>query len=330
MQEDRQGRLNMARDVYNDAGVVQGKTSSGTMWLEIKKPTHITQNGQGLFYFNEDSYMVIPSSSEPGIRCFANMYVYIRVNEDLVTQIKLLPAEVEDGYRGIYFNQLACGTSQYIESYPSVMVVHPKKFTLSNIQSESGMTFNVTGTSVSVSGVPNAGVSQGNGAYRDESSGMTAFRRTTGKKNAYGRSRYRPKAFRTYNWEPGYGGMCDYVDRESRWANSEQTKLTSEWINSKAWTTIGNLGKDFVWSSDLTDYTGWIYMCGSAYYSGKTVEQSSTAYSKQITIPGLKRLLNYYPWAIRKGSEYYSCNRDGGHLKSRKSGWYINRKNRPD
>lgn len=320
----------MSKDVYNDAGVVQCKTSDGVTWLEIKKPTHVTQNGQGLFTFNEDSFMVIPSSSPEAVRCFANLYVYIRVNEDLVTQIKLLPAEVEDGYRGLYFNQLVARTSQNIKSYPSVMVVYPKRFTLNNIQSESGMTFNVASTGISVSGVPKAGVSQGNGAYIDESSGIAVFRRAINTQFGYGNSNYRPKAFRTYNWELGYGGMCGSVDRGSRWANSEQTVLTSEWVDSKAWTTIGNLGKDFEWSSDVTDYTGCIYMCGSAYYSGTSVQQSSTAYSKQITIPGLKHLLNYYPWAIRKGSEYYSCNRSEGHLKSRKSGYYVNRKNRID
>ena len=47
----------------------------------------------------------------------------------------------------------------------------------------------------------------------------------------------------------------------------------------------------------------------------------------EIVIPGFLEFLDYYPWAIRKSGRWMSCDRDGGHLKSRSGSSWSDVKN---
>lgn len=80
---------------------------------------------------------------------------------------------------------------------------------------------------------------------------------------------------------------------------------------------------DFSASDNGQDGVGWI--AGSAYYS---MTDPIYPAAEAFTIPGFVRFFDYYPWARRIGGSWYSCNRDGGSLKARKSGAWQDRKNR--
>ena len=318
----------MAGDIYGDAGLMEYTDRNGITWLEIKDPVHITQSGKGYCDYAE-SFMVIPGSGAGAVSCFVDIYINIRVNKDLDVQMKIVPEIISNsgGYAGIFFNQMRFGTSKAPWHYPSIMVVYPKYFELRSVQNANNLTF-VCGN-VSISGVPNRGADYGNGAKHIDQDGLslTVMHRGSGNDSThqvwggYGTSEW-VNSGTIYNWKIGEGCECDSVGIDQKGSES--------WIHSSAWIPIGNLATDFNWSEDKENYDGTIYICGTGYYDDLIVDHPSTAIPRAITIPGLKRLLNYYPWSICKNGIYYSCNRPGGCMQSRKSGTYVDRKNRPD
>lgn len=90
----------------------------------------------------------------------------------------------------------------------------------------------------------------------------------------------------------------------------------------------GYIGKlnNFSWVSE-TEGIGYVWVGGSAIYDPSSITNPIWVWGSQIAVPGLRELLNYYPWAIKKGAGYNSCNRSGGSLKMRKSGNWRDCKN---
>ena len=89
---------------------------------------------------------------------------------------------------------------------------------------------------------------------------------------------------------------------------------------------IGKLD-NFQWESE-TSGTGYVWIGGSAIYDDNAITDPIWVAPQRIAIPGLRELLEYYPWARRIGGGWNSCNRSGGSLKIRKSGSWQDRKNR--
>ena len=53
--------------------------------------------------------------------------------------------------------------------------------------------------------------------------------------------------------------------------------------------------------------------------------------SIDVTIPGIRMYLEYYPWAVRHGDddgEWMSCNREGGYVLRRDGRVWVKEKNR--
>lgn len=90
-------------------------------------------------------------------------------------------------------------------------------------------------------------------------------------------------------------------------------------------TYIGQLD-NFVWESE-TSGTGYVWIGGSAIYDSADITDPIAVISKRIAIEGLRDLLTYYPWSIKKGGSYASCNRTGGSLKKRRGSTWVERKN---
>lgn len=76
-------------------------------------------------------------------------------------------------------------------------------------------------------------------------------------------------------------------------------------------------------SSD-TDTNGYIWLSGTGTYQ---VDDPIYPDPVMITIPGFLAFSDYFPWAIRKGGSWASCNRSGGSLTIRKSGAWRDVKN---
>lgn len=327
-------------EIVGDSSLIK-YSYNGHTWYEIYQPTHITDNGKGGYTYvsaGEGALMTLPGSGTTAVRCFVNINVYVRVNENLDTEMKITPLDVESGWRGIYFNQMRYGTSldstpvgnnsSNLVHYPMLFAVYTDNFALKGrVGSKSIDLCSYDGSTVG--GVIKYDLQN---TYSNPSKGLTIVHKKKG--SEYGRSDC-VSSGRILNWKIGYGGSVDTVDEGSRWSGNS---LSNSWMSSSGWFPIGNLERNFHWASNEEDFNGYIYMCGSGYYTNVSIDYGTAAVAKRITIPGLKRLLDYYPWAICKSGKWYSCNRPGGHLKSgenkrmsngRQVVDWVDRKNRP-
>ena len=306
-------------DIYGDANLIQ-YTYDGHTWLELKNGVHLSENGKGGFKYAE-AFMVLPGSHATAVKCYTDIWVFVRVNEDLDCQMKITPGDViRDGCSGFYFPKvIPQGTSD--TSYRATFVTYNHDFRL-----------------VGRVGANNLDMTKPDGktmiladiAFKpsDHSRCINLLKSFASDMEfgAYGSRTFDSVGYR-YNWEIGLGRNAGNEGVNSRYRSGN---LTSAWKGSKGWFDVGNLEKDFAWSEDQENFDGFIYFCGSAHYVNFYYTAGSTAVPKKVTIPGLKRLLDYYPWAIRKGSTWMSCNREGGYLKSREGSSWVDRKNRMD
>lgn len=81
---------------------------------------------------------------------------------------------------------------------------------------------------------------------------------------------------------------------------------------------------DIGWSLEHQN-AGNLYVSGIGLYSGVT--QASYPEPVKIEVPNLKVYLDYFPMAVRKSSNWKSCNRPGGSLQRLSSGKWTNIKN---
>lgn len=81
-----------------------------------------------------------------------------------------------------------------------------------------------------------------------------------------------------------------------------------------AWTRIGNVSE--------MDGTFWIG--GTATYS---VTNPVYPDPTPIQITDWEELINYFPCAVRSGSDWLSCNRTGGNVQRREAGVWVDKKN---
>lgn len=88
---------------------------------------------------------------------------------------------------------------------------------------------------------------------------------------------------------------------------------------------IGKLN-NFVWESE-TSGTGYVWIGGLAIYTDSAITNPIFIRGERIAVPGLRALLDYYPWSLKKGSTWRSCNRSGGSLKIRKGSTWRDCKN---
>lgn len=310
----------MPGDIYAEAGLIQYEYNGHT-WLEVQNPVHISQNGQGSFNYVE-AFMVLPGAGTTAVKCYVDIWVCTRVDENLDTYMKIVPGNViRDGCSGFYYPSVLPGSNRNDSSYPSMLVTYPRDFRLSA---------NVGTTRLMMTAPDGVTVLHGYTDLANQASnpdvGVHILRKQAGLPFAnYGDSTYTANGKR-YHWSIGLGRSAGNEGINSRYSGST---LSSAWIASAGWFKVGNLQKDFEWSEDEENFDGWIYFCGSAYYPGNAYTHATKAVPMKVTIPGLKRLLDYYPWAIRKSSTWMSCNRSGGFLKSREGSDWDDRKNRP-
>ena len=311
---------NMPGDIYGDAGLIKYDWSGHT-WLEVRDPVHISQSGQGGFSYAE-AFMVLPGSGARAVKCYCDIYVCVRVNENLDAYMKIVPGNViADGCSGLYYGAVVPGSNRGDSSYPSIMVTYPHDFRLHG---------NVGSSSISMTN-PQGTVLHNYHDIRHQASNHSIAVNIL-KKQAdggrefenYGDSTYNGSG-RRYHWAIGLGRSAGNEGINVRYSGSE---LSNAWKGSAGWFNAGNLERDFEWDENEENFDGWIYFCGTAYYDGWTFTNGATAVPMRVTIPGLKRLLNYYPWAIRKSTTWMSCNRPTGFLKSLENGAWSDRKNR--
>lgn len=305
-----------SNDIYGDAGLIQYTYNNHT-WLELKNGVHLSEKGQGGFNY-ASAFMVLPGSGHTAVKCYVDMYVFVRVNEDLDCQMKIVPGNViADGCSGLYFPRVVpVGTED--NCYPSIMVTYPHDFRL---MARRGMSdIDMTQPNQTTIILRNT---QDQASNRSRC--INILKSWYGKEfAAYGIRTFDSVGYR-YHWRIGLGRNAGNEGTGQRYSGGS---LTSAWKSSPGWFYVGNLEDDFDWSEDQEEFDGYIYFCGIACYPNFT--SPATAIPKKVTIPGLKRLLDYYPWAIRKGSTWKSCNRAEGYLKSREGSSWKDRKNRMD
>ena len=320
MRKNRSGVEVPSGDIYGDAGLIQ-YTQGGHTWLEVENGVHLSEKGDGGFPMGTSAFMVLPGSNRNAVKCYVDIWVFTRVNENLDAQMKIVPGNViMDNCRGLFYPNVYAGSSMSDESYPSIFVTYPHDFRLVVARGEAQVKFTQPDETTVIHGYTHIEDSPSN-----PSLAVNVLKKQNGTTFAnYGDSTYAPNGKR-YHWAIGLGRSAGNEGVESRYSGGQ---LSSAWKSSAGWFTVGNLEKDFDWSEDDENFDGWIYFCGTAYYPGSPITAGVTAVPNRVTIPGLKRLLDYYPWAIRKSSTWMSCNRSGGHLKSREGSTWSDRKNR--
>ena len=306
-------------DVYADAGLIQ-YTYGGHTWLEVQNGVHLSEKGQGGFKW-ASALMVLPGSGTTSVKCYANIWVFTRVNENLDAYMKIVPGDViRDNCSGLYYPSVVPGSCTNDWSYPSIFVTYPEDFRLiAQVGTNNIRMTRPNGTTVI----------HGYNRIQDQASNSTyavnVLKKQSGSTFAnYGDSTYASNG-RRYHWAIGLGRSAGNQGVSSRYSGDS---LSSAWKSSPGWFTVGNLETHFDWSDNEENFDGYIYFCGTAYYPSMSITSSTVAVPKRVTIPGLKRLLDYYPWAIRKSSTWMSCNRSGGHLKSKEGSAWSDRKNR--
>lgn len=309
----------MADSIYGDAGLVQ-YTSGGHTWLEVKNGVHLSESGDGGFWTGTSAFMVLPGSGRSAVRCYVDIWVFTRVNENLDAQMKITPGNViRDGCSGLFYPSVYPGSSTSDSSYPSIFVTYPHDFRLIADVGAVNIKMTEPDQSTVIHGYNDIRFAASNSTYA-----ISVLKKQAGTDFAnYGDSTYASNG-RRYHWNIGYGRSAGTQGVDQRYSGSS---LSSAWMTSPGWFSVGNLEKDFEWSESEENFDGYIYFCGTAYYD-MAYTSGAIAVPHKVTIPGLKRLLDYFPWAIRKSSTWYSCNRSGGHLKSMKSSTWTNRKNR--
>lgn len=310
----------MADDIYIDAGVIS-YDYGGHSWLEIEKGVHISQKGQGGFHLAE-AFMVIPGYGTTAVKCYVDIWVFTRVNENLDVYMKIVPGNViMDGCSGLFYPAVVAGTCNTDNSYPAIFVTYPRDFRLVTSSNSSSIKLTEPDEKTVIHGYDRIQYLPSNPDYA-----INILKKQDGEEFAnYGDSTY-VSSGRRWHWAIGLGRAAGNEGVSSRYSGKN---LTSAWKGSKGWFKAGNLEKDFVWDDDEENFDGWIYFCGTVYY-WQPYTSNVVATPMKVTIPGLKRLMDYYPWAIRKSSTWMSCNRSGGHLKSRQGSTWDDRKNRMD
>lgn len=119
--------------------------------------------------------------------------------------------------------------------------------------------------------------------------------------------------------------QCFYRFTQTKDAAKGQLQYSFPGAGSDRGVYIGQL-TNFVWESE-TSGTGYVWIGGSAIYDSSSITDPIYVVGLKVPVPGLRELLNYYPWAIRKGQSYVSCNRAGGLVQARKGGSWVDRKN---
>lgn len=310
----------MADDVYGDSGLIQ-YTQGGHTWLEVQNGVHLSENGQGPFWKGTSAFMVLPGSGRSAVRCYVDIWVFTRVNENLDAQMKIVPGNViMSGCSGLFYPYVYPGSSTSDRSYPSIFVTYPHDFRLVVALGESHVKMTKPDEKTVIHGYTHIEDSASNASLA-----INVLKKQSGTEFAnYGDSTYASNG-RRYHWAIGLGRSAGNQGVDSRYSGGN---LSSAWKSSPGWFTVGNLETHFDWSDDEENFDGYIYFCGTAYYPSMSITSSTVAVPKRVTIPGLKRLLDYYPWAIRKSSTWMSCNRSGGYLKSREGSSWSDRKNR--
>ena len=81
-----------------------------------------------------------------------------------------------------------------------------------------------------------------------------------------------------------------------------------------SWTRIGN----------VSEMAGTFWIGGTATYS---VTNPVYPDPTPIQITDWEELINYFPCAVRSGSDWLSCNRTGGNVQRREAGVWVDKKN---
>lgn len=85
-----------------------------------------------------------------------------------------------------------------------------------------------------------------------------------------------------------------------------------------------DLGPLSNWGASITGQDGVIWFSGTGTY---TVNDPIYPDPVAVTVPGFIQLFDYFPFAVRKGSVWKSCNRNGGGSYIRKNGSWRELKN---
>ena len=212
-------------DIYGDAGLAK-YSYGGHTWLEIKNPTRVTQAGRGGLSYAQ-SFFVLPGSHTTAVSCYVDIYVCVRVNENLDAQIKIVPGNALAGSscRGVYFGSVFPGSCRQMSDYMACMVLYKEYFTLNSATGTNRLDMQLSDGRTLVSGVQYAS--------SNSSIGFVSLKKQTASYAAdYGDTTFASNG-RRFHWQIGLGANAGWDDLNARY--------NSNWIGSSAWVTVGNL-----------------------------------------------------------------------------------------
>lgn len=297
---------------------------NGTRYLELNDPIRYYESRIQGGTSGTSGFVVLPGSGTTSVRCQASVAISLRVSDDLSTYIKMVPNNVSGMPQYGISSRVVTGTG-VPGGYPATILVYPQDFRLVAEVGASDVYMCKPDTTTRILDTPLKDM------YTDTSRGLAVFRRynpDNGGVPDWGSSYYRnpfngstTTSYNYFVWDVGLGSNSGNEGINSKGSDA--------WKSSKGWRYIGNLATNFGFGEGKEYYDGYIYVGGSGYYYSFRYSYKTICIPIKITIPGLRRLLNYFPWAICKSKQYYSLNRSGGALQSKKNPNYQDRKNRP-
>lgn len=132
---------------------------------------------------------------------------------------------------------------------------------------------------------------------------------------------------RPTTWSWSWGGTSVNVPSGFVQISSATVPVTGSgkgdftWRITRSNIDLGNISD---WGANVDGDDGVLYISGTGNYN---VNDPIYPTPYKLVVPGFVKLLDYYPFAVRKGGGWSSCNRQGGGSYIRKGGSWRDLKN---
>lgn len=132
---------------------------------------------------------------------------------------------------------------------------------------------------------------------------------------------------RNQDWRWSYGGGDINIPSGFKTISRDTVSVTGGDRGDFRWNirkTNIDLGLLSDWGANVEGDNGFMWISGTGTYN-----MANPIYPDpyKLTVPGFVKLFDYYPFAVRKGGVWKSCNRDGGSTTIRKGGSWRDVKN---
>lgn len=132
---------------------------------------------------------------------------------------------------------------------------------------------------------------------------------------------------RNEDWEWSYGSSSINIPSGFVTLATDTIVVTGSgrgdfrWPIKKTNVDLGLLSK---WGANIEGDDGVMWISGTGTYN---ISDPIYPDPYKLVVPGFTKLFDYYPFAVRKGGEWMSCNRTGGGSFTRKGGSWRDLKN---